>query len=73
MTLFWSLRSFEQVMEGCDKDYELEELNVGSAIMLIENVGGQRRISRLISPDANDYLNPDWQPGTILGERAKNK
>lgn len=69
MTLFWSLRSFEQVMEGSDKDYELEELNVGSAIMLVENLEGERRIQRLISPDPNDYLNPAWQPGTVVSSR----
>lgn len=27
---------------------------------------GQMKVDRLISSDPQDYLNPNWQPGTIL-------
>lgn len=33
---------------------------------VLEFSNGQAQILRLISPNPNDYLNPQWQPGTKL-------
>jgi hypothetical protein len=34
---------------------------------VLEMVGGQAQIVRLVSPNPRDYLNPKWQPGTKFG------
>ncbi len=60
--LHWSIRPFADVMAGFEPA-ELQEVQVGSATMLISSVNGTQRIERLISPRPNDYLRPEWQPG----------
>lgn len=43
------------------------EIKKGSASLLVSSTtGGQAKISRIISTDPQDYLNPDWQPGSLL-------
>ena len=34
---------------------------------ILELVDGQARLVRLISTNPNDYLRPEWQPGTKVG------
>lgn len=58
----------EQVLEGWDKlRNPTMELTLGHAVMEIEPINAkQARIVRLISPYANDYLAPEFAPGTIV-------
>ncbi len=38
----------------------------GKNLLLQSLPDGRFKIDRLISTDARDYLNPNWQPGTVL-------
>lgn len=60
--------SLEQVLEGYESfQPEYRELVVGEAMLVIEETAhGRGRIVRLISPRAEDYLNPAYQPGEIV-------
>lgn len=50
-------------MEQVEKQ-ELKEITYGHATMLVEQTGPfEGRIVRLISPDPQDYLNPNYAPG----------
>ena len=69
MTLFWSIRPFEEVMRQTQEDPELEELRLGSVTMLVANLGESVRIERIISPRLKDYLYPLWQPGMVHSRR----
>lgn len=41
------------------------ELRLGSRVLLLEvDQGGNARVSRLISSDPSDYLDPKFQPGS---------
>lgn len=53
-------------MEQVEKQ-ELKEISQGHMTMLIEQTGPfEGRIVRLISPDPQDYLNPDCAPGKTV-------
>ncbi len=44
-----------------------ETLHVGGVVMVVEVTGfGQAKIERLISPNAGDYLKPEWMPGQVI-------
>lgn len=51
-----------------DKDSHGEvEIEQGRASLLAQSLpGGQYKITRIISTDPQDYLKPEWQPGTIM-------
>ncbi len=38
----------------------------GVSLMVEASPLGQYKITRLISTNPNDYLNPQWQPGAII-------
>lgn len=43
------------------------ELNLNGKKLVVQMLpSGQLQVNRLISTNPADYLNPDWQPGTIL-------
>lgn len=43
------------------------EIRQGQASLLAQQLpGGQYKITRIISTDSQDYLKPEWQPGTIM-------
>ena len=43
------------------------EVQMGQVTMVLEQVSQtESKIVRLISPNAQDYLNPNYQPGTII-------
>jgi hypothetical protein len=69
MTLFWSVRPFEQVMAASQESLQLEEIRLQDVTVLVSNFGENVRIERLISPNPNDYLNTSWQPGTVVARR----
>lgn len=38
----------------------------GRKIVVVVDGRGEQRISRLISTDPNDFLDPRWSPGNII-------
>ncbi len=43
------------------------EIDQGRTSLLAQSLpGGQYKITRIISTDPQDYLKPEWQPGTIM-------
>lgn len=58
----------ELVFEGMDQpSIPLQELDYGDTKLLVEPVGlNQGKVVRLISTQPMDYLNPQYQPGTIV-------
>lgn len=43
------------------------EIKHGSVSLLVEpTAGGQGKVTRVISTDPQDYLKPEWQPGTVM-------
>ncbi|MGD9154129.1 MAG: YlzJ-like family protein [Bacillota bacterium] len=46
------------------------EIKMGDVSLLGQPLGdGRVRITRIISSNSQDYLNPKWQPGMILENR----
>lgn len=42
------------------------EIALGQASLLVQSLpGGRYKINRIISTDPQDFLKPEWQPGTI--------
>jgi len=58
----------ELVFEGFETYRpDLVETRVGGVTMLIERTGpAEGRIVRLISPNPQDFLNPQFAPGTMV-------
>nr|WP_207754904.1 YlzJ-like family protein [Desulforadius tongensis] len=57
----------ELVLEGLEEQSNANqrEINVGNATLVVEDKGfGRAQVVRLISTDPQDYLNPDFAPGT---------
>lgn len=67
MTIY-SIIPDEKIFEGYENFVpEYLELSVNGISMQVEMVGGSRaRIVRLLSCNANDYLNPAYTPGNLL-------
>ncbi len=43
------------------------EIKKGGASLLVQRLpNGQSRLSRVISTDPQDYLKPEWQPGSLM-------
>jgi hypothetical protein len=52
-----------------DSPGSMEELEIqrGGVHLLVHPLaGGQGQIHRIISTDPQDYLNPEWQPGSLI-------
>ncbi len=66
--IFYSPVPIEQVFEGYDQmKLNYKEIQIGSATMVVEQMPtGEGRVVRLISPNPQDYLNPKYQPGSML-------
>lgn len=45
---------------------EFELVKNGVTFLVQPMEGGRGKINRVISSDPQDYLNPDWQPGSIM-------
>lgn len=57
----------EQILDGWDRQETPVEMRAGGRVMEVMPAGeGQVRIVRLISPDPQDYLNPQWAPGQMV-------
>lgn len=57
----------EQVMGQEGEPPQYFTVDMGGRAFVMELVGGQARIVRLLSVDPRDYLRPEWQPGRMVG------
>ncbi len=66
--IMYSTVPIEVIFENYDKiKLNYRELQLGHITMIVEQVSdSEGRIIRLISPDAQDYLMPQYQPGSIV-------
>lgn len=66
--IHYSTIPIDQVYAGWDSfTPNYQEINYQGVTMLIEPQGTQGgRIVRLISPNPQDYLNPNWAPGQFI-------
>lgn len=68
--IHWSIIPLEAVMEGYDDPAaqpKLMEVRQGGVTLLVEPLeGGQAKLHRLLSPNASDYLKPEWAPGQLV-------
>ncbi|WP_261132944.1 YlzJ-like family protein [Bacillus sp. Marseille-Q3570] len=67
MILYTSMPN-ELVFNTANEDYEKHAMiEMNGVSMMVEHLdGNQCRIVNLLSTDPNHYLNPNFQPGTIL-------
>ncbi len=66
--ILYTAMPVEAILKGME-DFKpcYRELVTGEARLLVEETGsGQGRVVRLISPWAQDYLDPRYQPGSIV-------
>lgn len=58
----------ETVLEGLDQHQpNYSEISMGEATMVVEQLTPYTgKIIRLISPNAQDYLNPNYSPGQMI-------
>ncbi len=48
---------------------KIEEIEIqknGKSFLVSPTNGGRAKINRIISTNPQDYLNPEWQPGSIM-------
>ncbi|WP_235589067.1 YlzJ-like family protein [Tepidibacillus decaturensis] len=66
--IFYSTIPIETVFDGFDQmKLNYKEVQMGHMTMVVEPTSDyQAKIVRLISPVAQDYLNPKYQPGQTL-------
>lgn len=59
---------FDPEMETSSGESTAEvEIKQGPVSLLAQPLpGGQYKINRIISTDPQDYLRPEWQPGSIM-------
>lgn len=67
MSVIWSPIPTNVLFEEGGDPPEVREVQLGDVTLVcsvMEN--GMGRVERLISPRATDYLNVQWQPGTVV-------
>lgn len=68
--LLYTIIPMESIFESeTDNQEDFHEIEImqGQASLLIQSIsGGKYKITRIISTDPQDYLRPEWQPGTII-------
>lgn len=65
--ILWTVMPLELVFENVATPQTFVELRQGKRLFLLQpQPDGRAKLVRLISSDPRDFLNPAWQPGTIL-------
>lgn len=58
---------FESETDNWEGSHNEIEMVQGRASLLVQSLpGGKYKVTRIISTDPQDYLRPEWQPGTII-------
>lgn len=68
MSMLWTIVPIEKVFADLQKvDQPLREVSRDGITMLVrEGNQGMGTIERIISPNPQDYLKPQWQPGVVV-------
>lgn len=68
MMILYTVVPLEQIFaESSSPSAPLMHMDLGRACLLLERIGdGRARVVRIISPNPNDYLRPQFQPGRII-------
>lgn len=61
--MYYSILPFD---EDSSLNVEYKEVMYKNQLVLVKNINGIQMLERLYSTNPTDYLNPDFQPGTIL-------
>lgn len=66
--MLYTIIPLEIVLQGVEKHSpKYSEIELDGRRILVEPLGlTEGRVVRLLSPDAQDYLLPQWQPGSIV-------
>ncbi|HHT48735.1 MAG TPA: hypothetical protein GXZ98_05525 [Firmicutes bacterium] len=67
--LFYSIYPLEVILaeEGEEKPEQWREVEVeGKKVLVTINSRGEQIITRLLSTDPADYLDPRWSPGNVI-------
>ena len=66
--LMWTIAQLDRVLEGSDQyPSQWREVELGGVTMVVSpGENGMGRVERLISPNPQDYLRPEWQPGAMV-------
>ena len=70
--ILYTIMPPEVVLEGMNQPVKPpQEIDLGNVKLLVETMGlNQGKVVRLISTDPQDYLNPNFQPGSIIDFKA---
>lgn len=70
--MLYTIMPTELVLEGIDQPVKPpQEIDLGNIKLLVETMGfNQGKVVRLISTDPQDYLNPNFQPGSLINFKA---
>ncbi|MCL6547903.1 MAG: YlzJ-like family protein [Alicyclobacillus sp.] len=69
MSVLWTIAPVDLVFAGVleNAGASWQEVRMGEVTMLVSPAGdGMGRVERLISPNPQDYLRPEWQPGQFV-------
>ncbi|MGI6576384.1 MAG: YlzJ-like family protein [bacterium] len=66
--ILYTIIPIDTIMEGLGQiQPEYEEISINGITVLVEQLGlTEGRIVRVISTDPQDFLNPSFQPGTMI-------
>lgn len=65
--MLYTIVPYDDIFSETDSIANRQEITIGGVIMQFEpGEGNLGKISRLISTNPQDYLNPRYQPGTIV-------
>lgn len=68
--ILYTLMPLNAVLDGIDKEYKLDEIDISGIKLLVEPVDSKHgKVARLISSNPQDYLNPKYFPGNIINYR----
>lgn len=66
--ILYTIYPLEMVLSEEDEEQSRDvEIRTGSVSLMCQSMpGGEMKITRIISTNPQDYLNPEWQPGKTL-------
>lgn len=74
MSVIWSIMPIEQVWSGGGQLQECRQISWQGVDMLVTPVAdGMGRIERLLSPNPQDYLRTELQPGALVPLHHTNR
>lgn len=67
-SILWTAMPVEMVVQGLEPQgpAAMEMMVDGRLLQVLPGQNGQGTVQRLLSTDPQDYLDPRWQPGTVI-------